>query len=42
MLRRIKKDVEHEIGQKTEFHIICEMTQRQKMLYDVILKIVEY
>lgn len=35
MLRRIKKDVEHEIGQKTEYHIVCDMTKRQQMLYNV-------
>ena len=35
MLRRVKKDVEHEIGQKKEFQILCEMTTRQQELYDV-------
>ena len=35
MLRRVKKDVEHEIGQKKEFQILCEMTRRQQELYDV-------
>ena len=35
MLRRVKKDVEHEIGQKKEFQILCEMTKRQQELYDV-------
>lgn len=29
MLRRIKKDVEHELGQKYETQIKCEMTKRQ-------------
>ena len=36
MLRRIKKDVEHEIGKKYEHQILCEMTKRQKLLYDSI------
>ena len=35
MLRRVKKDVEQEIGAKKEYQIPCEMTQRQKELYDV-------
>lgn len=35
MLRRIKKDVEHEIGQKKEFQLLCYMTKRQQELYDV-------
>ncbi len=35
MLRRVKKDVEHEIGQKKEHQIFCEMTRRQQELYDV-------
>lgn len=33
MLRRLKKDVENEIGQKKEFSIFCEMTSRQAVLY---------
>ena len=28
MLRRLKRDVESEIGPKTEFEIICTMTHR--------------
>lgn len=36
MLRRIKKDVENEIGQKTEVEILCEMTSRQRVLYSMI------
>jgi DNA helicase INO80 len=36
MLRRIKKDVEHEIGKKYEHQILCEMTKRQKILYESI------
>ena len=38
MLRRIKKDVENEIGLKTEYEISCEMTERQKVLYNSIKK----
>jgi DNA helicase INO80 len=33
MLRRVKKDVEHEIGPKEEVEIECEMTSRQQILY---------
>ena len=36
MLRRVKKDVESEIGQKTESEYFCEMTLRQKVLYNRI------
>jgi DNA helicase INO80 len=36
MLRRVKKDVEHEIGPKEEFEIACEMTEKQKILYNSI------
>lgn len=36
MLRRVKKDVENEIGQKKEFQIFCKMTKRQQILYDTI------
>mmetsp|Transcript_1030 Transcript_1030/g.2512 ORF Transcript_1030/g.2512 Transcript_1030/m.2512 type:complete len:1250 (-) Transcript_1030:57-3806(-) len=36
MLRRVKKDVENEIGQKTEVEIFCEMTSRQRILYSRI------
>ena len=36
MLRRVKKDVENEIGQKTEYEISCKMTERQKLLYNSI------
>lgn len=38
MLRRIKKDVENEIGPKTEHEILCQMTERQTVLYDSIRK----
>jgi DNA helicase INO80 len=33
MLRRVKKDVENELGPKKEFNEFCEMTYRQKTLY---------
>lgn len=36
MLRRIKKDVEHEIGAKHELQINVEMTYRQQKFYDSI------
>ena len=33
MLRRVKKDVESEIGKKYEKQINCEMTEIQTRLY---------
>lgn len=36
MLRRLKKDVESEIGPKFEYEEPCEMTHRQKVLYQRI------
>ena len=36
MLRRLKKDVEQEIAPKIEETIHCEMTHRQKVLYERI------
>jgi len=36
MLRRLKKDVESEIGPKFEYEEQCEMTHRQKVLYQRI------
>jgi DNA helicase INO80 len=36
MLRRVKKDVENEIGPKVEYEILCDMTERQKILYNSI------
>jgi DNA helicase INO80 len=36
MLRRVKKDVENEIGQKKEIQVLIEMTNRQKELYNTI------
>ena len=38
MLRRIKKDVENEIGQKKEYSVLCDMTTRQAELYNSIKK----
>lgn len=38
MLRRIKKDVENEIGPKTEIEINCEMNSKQLLLYNSIRK----
>jgi len=36
MLRRVKKDVETEIGKKFEHEVYCELTRRQKELYKKI------
>ena len=36
MLRRLKKDVESEIGPKVEYEETCEMTHRQRVLYQRI------
>jgi DNA helicase INO80 len=36
MLRRLKKDVEQEIAPKTEIVMSCEMTYRQRVLYQRI------
>ena len=36
MLRRLKRDVEQEIGQKTEIELSCVMTYRQRVLYQRI------
>lgn len=36
MLRRIKKDVEKEIGKKFEHEVYCELTKRQQILYNKI------
>ena len=33
MLRRIKKDVEHELTDKVEVLVYCPLTIRQKLLY---------
>lgn len=36
MLRRVKKDVEKEIGKKYEHQVFCELTRRQRELYGKI------
>lgn len=36
MLRRVKKDVENEIGPKKEYNELCEMTYRQKTIYKAL------
>jgi DNA helicase INO80 len=36
MLRRVKLDVEHELAQKVELELECELTFRQKQLYSAI------
>ncbi|GAA5800530.1 hypothetical protein HPULCUR_005965 [Helicostylum pulchrum] len=33
MLRRIKRNVQHELGEKIEIEVFCELTARQKALY---------
>ncbi|KAI8880862.1 hypothetical protein K501DRAFT_224069 [Backusella circina FSU 941] len=33
MLRRIKRNVQHELGEKIEIEVYCDMTARQKALY---------
>ena len=33
MLRRIKKNVQNELGEKIEIDVFCDMSARQKMLY---------
>lgn len=38
MLRRVKKDVEKEIGKKIVTELICDMSSRQKLLYNNIKK----
>lgn len=38
MLRRVKKDVEKEIGKKIVREFVCEMSSRQKLLYNNIKK----
>ena len=36
MLRRIKKNVQSELGDKIEIDVLCDLTQRQKKLYQVL------
>ena len=33
MLRRVKKDVESELGDKIELDVVCEMSSKQRLLY---------
>ena len=41
MLRRVKKDVENELGPKKEYTEFCDMTYRQKILYKELKSIVK-
>lgn len=41
MLRRVKKDVENELGPKKEYNEFCDMTYRQKILYKELKSIVK-
>ncbi|SMN19229.1 similar to Saccharomyces cerevisiae YGL150C INO80 ATPase and nucleosome spacing factor [Maudiozyma saulgeensis] len=36
MLRRIKKNVQSELGDKIEIDVLCDLTQRQAKLYNVL------
>ena len=36
MLRRVKSDVEHELGEKIEKTIYCDLTPRQKRMYNAL------
>lgn len=36
MLRRVKKNVQSELGDKIEIDVLCDLTQRQKKLYQVL------
>ncbi|XP_033112932.1 chromatin-remodeling ATPase INO80-like [Anneissia japonica] len=36
MLRRVKKDVENELSDKIEILVYCNMTRRQKLLYQAV------
>ena len=38
MLRRIKRDVEHEMAEKIEVNLTCELSTRQRRLYDGLRK----
>lgn len=38
MLRRVKSDVENELGQKVEKTVYCELTSRQQKMYDSLDK----
>ncbi|KAI0234140.1 putative DNA helicase ino80 [Massospora cicadina] len=36
MLRRVKKNVQHELGEKIELEIMCNLTPRQRQLYSTL------
>ncbi|KAI8813271.1 SNF2 family N-terminal domain-containing protein [Cladochytrium replicatum] len=36
MLRRVKKDVENELGEKIEIEVPCQLTARQKQIYQLL------
>ncbi len=36
MMRRIKRDVEEELGEKIEIMVNCPMTRRQQILYEAL------
>ncbi|KAJ9055138.1 putative DNA helicase ino80, variant 2 [Entomophthora muscae] len=36
MLRRVKKNVQHELGEKIELEIMCSLTPRQRQLYSTL------
>lgn len=36
MLRRVKKNVQSELGDKIEIDVLCDLTQRQAKLYQVL------
>lgn len=38
MLRRIKKDVQHELADKIEVQIDCSLSTRQRTIYDAIMR----
>lgn len=38
MLRRVKKDVEKEIGRKFETEVYCDLSSRQRLLYESLKK----
>lgn len=38
-LRRLKKDVEKQLPSKTEFVVRCQLSSRQKYLYDELINL---
>ena len=38
ILRRLKCDVEHELTEKVEVRVLCQLSPRQKILYDALQK----